>query len=189
MRSEVSEEELNSEIELLQSGDVLRQVVTPCGLDQHKSLRERIFGPMSPEKKIAKATERLQNTLQIEPIKKSDLISITYTSSDPQLAARVLQALGDAYIQKHVDVHTAPGQVKFFDEETERYKKDLSDAETQLKDFSEQPDGVAPQMTRDITLQKLSEFRSSLQQTKAEMASTEQRISTLQKQAGITERA
>jgi len=186
MRSEVSEEELNSEIELLQSGDVLRQVVTTCGLDQHKSIRERIFGPMSPEKKIAKATERLQNTLQIEPIKKSDLISITYTSSDPQLAARVLQALGDAYIQKHVDVHTAPGQVKFFDEETERYKKDLSDAETQLKDFSEQPDGVAPQMTRDITLQKLSEFRSSLQQTKAEMASTEQRISTLQKQAGIT---
>lgn len=186
MRSEVTEEELNSEIELLQSGDVLRQVVTSCGLDQVKSLREVILGPMTPEKRIAKATERLQNTLQIEPIKKSDLISVSYTSPDPQLAARVLRALGDAYIQKHVDVHTAPGQVKFFDEETERYKKDLNDAETQLKVFSEQPDGVAPQMTRDITLQKLSEFRSSLQQTRAEMAATEQRISTLQKQAGIT---
>jgi uncharacterized protein involved in exopolysaccharide biosynthesis len=186
MRSEVTEEELNSEIELLQSGDVLRQVVTSCGLDQAKSLKEYIFGPLTPEKKIAKATERLQNTLLIEPIKKSDLINVTYTSQDPQLAARVLRALGDAYIQKHVDVHTAPGQVKFFDQETERYKKDLNDAETQLKVFSEQPDGVAPQMTRDITLQKLSEFRSSLQQTRAEMASTEQRIKTLQKQAGIT---
>jgi uncharacterized protein involved in exopolysaccharide biosynthesis len=186
MRSEVTEEELNSEIELLQSGDVLRQVVTSCGLDHVKSLREYILGPMTPEKRIARATERLQNALQIEPIKKSDLISVTYTSPDPRLAARVLQALGDAYIQKHVDVHTAPGQVKFFDQETERYKKDLNDAETQLKVFSEQPDGVAPQMTRDITLQKLSEFRSSLQQTRAEMASTEQRINTLQKQAGIT---
>jgi uncharacterized protein involved in exopolysaccharide biosynthesis len=186
VRSEVTEEELNSEIELLQSGDVLRQVVTSCGLDRVKSLREYILGPMTPEKKIAKATERLQNTLQIEPMKKSDLISVTYTSSDPQLAARVLRVLGDAYIQKHVDVHTPPGQVKFFDQETERYKKDLNDAETQLKVFSEQPDGVAPQMTRDITLQKLSEFRSSLQQTRAEMAATEQRISTLQKQAGIT---
>ena len=185
-RSQVTEEELNSEIELLQSGDVLRQVVTSCGLDRVKSLREYILGPMTPEKKIAKATERLQNTLQIEPMKKSDLISVTYTSSDPQLASHVLRALGDAYIQKHVDVHTPPGQVKFFDQETERYKKDLNDAETQLKVFSEQPDGVAPQMTRDITLQKLSEFRSSLQQTRAEMAATEQRISTLQKQAGIT---
>src|SRR6202049_5131975 len=186
VRSEVTEEELNSEIELLQSGDVLRQVVSSCGLDQAKALREYILGPMTPEKKLARATERLQNSLQIEPIKKSNLISVTYTSSDPQLAARVLRALGDAYIQKHVDVHTAPGQVKFFDQETERYKKDLNDAETQLKVFSEQPDGVAPQMTRDITLQKLSEFRSSLQQTRAEMASTEQRINTLQKQSGTT---
>jgi uncharacterized protein involved in exopolysaccharide biosynthesis len=141
---------------------------------------------LSQEKKIAKATERLQNALQIEPMKKSDLISVSYTSEDPQLAARVLRALGDAYIQKHVEVHSQPGQVKFFDEETERYKKDLSDAEAQLKTFSQEPDGVAPQMTRDITLQKLSEFRSSLQQTRAEMASTEQRINTLQKQAGTT---
>lgn len=186
MRAEVTEEELNSEIELLQSGDVLRQVVTSCGLDQHKSLREYFLGSMSPDKRIAKATERLQSTLQIEPIKKSDLISVTYTSPDPQLAARVLRALGDAYIQKHVEVHSQPGQVKFFDEETERYKKDLNDAEAQLKAFSQQPDGVAPQMTRDITLQKLSEFRSSLQQTRAEMASSEQRINTLQKQAGTT---
>jgi uncharacterized protein involved in exopolysaccharide biosynthesis len=186
MRGEVSEEELNSEIELLQSGDVLRQVVTSCGLDQHKSIREHVFGRLSQEKKIAKATERLQNALQIEPMKKSDLISVSYTSEDPQLAARVLRALGDAYIQKHVEVHSQPGQVKFFDEETERYKKDLSDAEAQLKTFSQEPDGVAPQMTRDITLQKLSEFRSSLQQTRAEMASTEQRINTLQKQAGTT---
>jgi uncharacterized protein involved in exopolysaccharide biosynthesis len=186
MRGEVSEEELNSEIELLQSGDVLRQVVTSCGLDQHKSLREYVFGRMSPEKKIAKATERLQKALQIEPMKKSDLISVSYTSEDPQLTARVLRTLGDAYIQKHVEVHSQPGQVKFFDEETERYKKDLSDAEAQLKTFSQEPDGVAPQMTRDITLQKLSEFRSSLQQTRAEMAATEQRISTLQKQSGTT---
>jgi uncharacterized protein involved in exopolysaccharide biosynthesis len=186
MRNEVTEEELNSEIELLQSGDVLRRVVISCGLDQHKSLREYIFGPMSSEKRIAKATARLQDILQIEPIKKSDLISVTYTSTDPQLAAKVLRTLADAYIQKHVDVHSQPGQVKFFDEETERYKKDLNDAEAQLKAFSEQPDGVAPQMTRDITLQKLSEFRSSLQQTRAEMAATEQRIGTLQKQAGTT---
>jgi uncharacterized protein involved in exopolysaccharide biosynthesis len=186
MRNPVTEEELNSEIELLKSEDVLRQVVVSCGLDQRKSLREYVLGPMSPEKKVAKATARLQDALQIEPIKKSDLISVTYSSEDPQVAAHVLQTLGDAYIQKHVAVHTPAGQVKFFDAETERYKKDLSDSEAQLKAFSQQPDGVSPQMTRDITLQKLSEFRSSLQQTRAEMAATDERIRTLQKQAGTT---
>ena len=122
MRNEVTEEELNSEIELLQSEDVLRQVVVSCGLDQRKSLREYVFGIMSPEKRLAKATTRLQDALQIEAIKKSDLISVTYTSQDAQLASRVLRVLGDAYIQKHVAVHTPPGQVQFFDAETDRYK-------------------------------------------------------------------
>lgn len=183
---QVSEEELNSEVGLIQDNDVLRQVVVSCGLDKRKALSEYIFGPASPEKKIAKATSRLAADLQIEPAKKSNLIEVSYTSTDPQLAARVLQVLGDAYIQKHVAVHTPPGQVQFFDQETERYKKNLTDAETQLKQFSEQEDGVAPQVTRELTLQKLSEFRSGLQQTRAEMAGIEQRIRTLEKQAGIT---
>src|SRR5271167_3551509 len=133
MRNEVSEEELNSEIELLQSEDVLRQVVVSCGLDQRKSLSEYVFGLMSPEKRIAKATARLQDALQIEAMKKSDLISVTYTSQDPQLASRVLRTLGDAYIQQHVAVHTPPGQVQFFDVETDRYRKELGNAEAQLK--------------------------------------------------------
>ncbi len=158
---QVSEEELNSEVGLIQDNDVLRQVVVSCGLDKRKAMSEYIFGPASPEKKIAKATSRLAADLQIEPAKKSNLIGVSYTSTDPQLAARVLQVLGDAYIQKHVAVHTPPGQVQFFDEETERYKKNLSDAETQLKQFSEQEDGVAPQVTQGNDSAKIE--RVSLQ--------------------------
>jgi uncharacterized protein involved in exopolysaccharide biosynthesis len=186
IHDEVTEEELNSEVGLLEADDVLRQVVAACGLDQHKTLSEYIFGPASREKRIAKAVARLASDLKIEPEKKSHLIDVSYTSDDPQLAERVLRTLGDAYIQKHVAVHTPPGQVQFFDEETERYKKDLGSAEAELKTFSQQQDGVSPQLTKDITLQKLSEFRSSLQQTRADMAATEQRINTLEKQAGTT---
>ncbi len=186
MNNQVSEEEMNSEIELLQSQDVLRQVVVSCGLDKRKSLREYVLGAMTPDQKISKAVTRLESMLQIEPIKKSNLISVTYTSDNPQLSARVLQTLGDAYIEKHVSVHTPPGQVQFFDQETERYKKNLADAETQLKLFSGEQNGVAPTMSRDIALQKLSEFRGLLQQTNADLASTDERIQTLQKQAGTT---
>jgi uncharacterized protein involved in exopolysaccharide biosynthesis len=184
-RSDVTEEEINSEVGLLQDDDVLRQVVTSCGLDQPKSSWS-IFGQASPEKRTAKAIGRLAAQLQIEPVKKSNLVEVSYTSTDPQLAARVLRVLGDAYIQKHVAVHTPPGQLQFFDQETERYRKNLNDAEQQVKQFSEQDGGVAPQVSRDITLQKLSEFHASLQQTRAEIAGTAERIRTLEKQAGIT---
>jgi uncharacterized protein involved in exopolysaccharide biosynthesis len=182
----VSEEELNSEIELLRSPDVLRQVVVACGLDARKGRLDWLRGNMTPDRKIARATERLGKDLKVETVKKSDLIEVNYTSPDPQTAAQVLRVLADAYMQKHVAVHSPPGQFEFFAQETDRYQKDLTDAEAQLKQFSEQQDGVAPQYSRDITLQKLSEFRASLQQTRQEIAGTGERIKTLEKQAGIT---
>jgi len=182
----VSEEELNSELELLRSPDVLRQVVAACGLDQGKSLLDRVLGSPKPERRIERATNQLSKDLKMELVKKSDLIDVVYTSRDPQQAAQVLRSLADAYMQKHVAVHSPPGQVEFFAQETERYQKNLADAEAQLKQFTQEDDGVAPQLSRDITLQKLSEFHSSLQQTRAEIASTEERIKTLEKQAGIT---
>lgn len=182
----VSEEDLNSEIELLHSQDVLRQVVTACSLDQRRGLRDRVFGTPTPQRRIDRAVARLNKALKIELVKKSDLISVTYTAGDPQSAVQVLKSLTDAYMQKHVQVHSPPGQFEFFEQETERYKNNLADAETQLKQFSDQNDGIAPQVSRDIALQKLSEFRSSLEQTRADIASTEQRIKTLEKQAGVT---
>jgi len=182
----VSEEDLNSEIELLHSPDVLRQVVIACGLDRDKTLWDRVLGSPVPERRLARAADRLNKDLRIEVVKKSDLIDVGYTARDPQEAVRVLKSLTEAYMQKHVAVHSPPGQVEFFAQETERYKKDLSDAEAQMKQFSQQEGGVAPQISRDLTLQKLSEFRSSLQQTRAEIASTEERIRTMERQAGIT---
>ena len=136
--------------------------------------------------RIAKAAKRLQSDLKIEVVRKSNVISVSYTADDPQLAARVLSALGDAYLKKNVAVHRPPGQFEFFDQETQAYGKNLADAEAKLKTFSSQEGGVAPQMARDITLQKLSEFRASLQQTRADIAGTEERIRALEKQAGTT---
>ena len=182
----VTEEDLNSEIELLHSQDVLREVVIACGLDQKPHLRDRVFGTPNPDRRIDRAVALLGKELKIELVKKSNLIDVTYSARDPQAAVQVLKSLTDAYMQKHVAVHSPPGQFEFFAQETERYKQNLADAETQLKQFSDQTDGVAPLVSRDIALQKLSEFRSSLEQTRADIASTEQRIKTLEKQAGIT---
>lgn len=186
MRTPVTEEELNSEIELLQSRDVLRQVVIACGLNSRKSLSEYVLGPATPEVRIEKATDRLQSALDIEPGKKSDPIEVSYTSDSAQLSAHVLQSLAESYIAKHSAVHTPPGQAKFFDKETAEYKNNLADAEAQLKQFSTEQNGVAPTVARDLFLQKLAEFHESLQQTRALLASTGERVRTLQKQAGVT---
>jgi uncharacterized protein involved in exopolysaccharide biosynthesis len=178
MHDDVTEEELNSEVELLEGDDVLRQVVIATGLHSRRSL----FGKSDEASRIAKAIQRLRASLQVEAMKKSNLISVTYSCSDPQLCSNVLKNLNNIYIEKNTDVHRPHGQYKFFEQQAERYKAELNHAETQLKQFATEPGGVSPQLARDNTLQKLSEFKAALDQTRAEMAATEQKIRTLEKQ-------
>ena len=98
----------------------------------------------------------------------------------------MLNKLVNAYVEKHVSIHRPAGQLAFFDEETTRYKHELDQAEGQLESFSQEQGGVAPQVSRDITLQKLNEFAASLESTRAEMSATEKKIANLEQQAGAT---
>ena len=193
IKTDVTEEELNSEVELIKSDDVLRQVVVATGLNHFHGLRSYVDHALgyvglnqTEDQKIAKAAIRLGKELNIQLIKKSNLITVAYSSPDPKLAAKVLLCLDEAYLQKNLAVHHPQGEFQFFDQEAQAYQKNLSDAENQLKAFSDQQGGVSPQLARDITLQKLNEFAANLQQTYADIASTQTRIDSLEKQAGVT---
>jgi len=185
-RDTVSEEEINSEVELIQSDDVLRRVVVECGLDQRRQWTDYLRPQRSLQERVEKALRRLKGDLQVDPVKKTNLIEIGYTSSDAQLSANVLNSLNKFYLDKHMEVNHPPGELGFFEKETADYKKNLSDAEDKLRAFSTEQGGVAPQVQRDLTLQKLNEFNGSLQQTRADIASTEKRIQDLNRQAAST---
>jgi uncharacterized protein involved in exopolysaccharide biosynthesis len=184
VKDEVTEEEQNSEVELLESDDVMRQVAVACGLQKRISLMGKLFGREDEAGKIAKAAQRLRGSLVVEPMKKTNLISVTYSSADPQQAAQVLKVLNEAYIKKHAEVNRPAGQFKFFDQEAERYKQELTDAEGQLSQFAAEKGGVAPLVERDQALARLAEFTATLSSTRAEMAGIEQKIRTLESQSG-----
>jgi uncharacterized protein involved in exopolysaccharide biosynthesis len=185
-RDTVTEEELNSEVELMKSDDVLRKVVATCGLDKRRSISSLFGFGQTPEEKLAKAVVALRSDLQADPIKKTNMISVSYSNDDPKLAAKVLSTLDQVYVEKHVAVERPTGQYQFFEQETEQYKKDLDSAEEKLRDFSEQQHGVAPVVLRDLMLQKLNDFNGTLETTRASILETEKRIGELEKQSGIT---
>src|SRR5271169_6509461 len=90
-RVEVTEEELNSEVELLKDDDVLRRVVEANNLAARDWLRW-----LRPHEKqaarVERAAKKLANRLEVESIKKTNLIAVSYDAPDPQLAAHVLQS-------------------------------------------------------------------------------------------------
>jgi uncharacterized protein involved in exopolysaccharide biosynthesis len=186
VREDVTEEEINSEADLITSEDVLRKAVVDSDLQNKKSTFSFLDFGLNEDAKISKAIEKMRSHLVVEPIKKTNIIQLTYSAHQPKYAAQVLNNLVNAYVEKHVSIHRPAGQLAFFDQETNRYKHELDQAESQLKAFSQGQGGVAPQISRDITLQKLNEFAASLESTRAEMAATEKRIANLENQAGST---
>jgi uncharacterized protein involved in exopolysaccharide biosynthesis len=140
----------------------------------------------SEDDRVAAATIKLRKDLSISPAKGSYVIDVMYQSSDRTRAQAVLKKLLDVYLDKHTSVHRPSGEYEFFNQQAEQYRKGLQEAEERLKGFSTDHSVVAPSMARDLTVQKLAEFRSSLEQTRASVAETEQRIRDLKAQAAST---
>jgi len=182
----VSEEETNSEVQLIESSDLLERVVVACGLDKIKPPFWSSWIPTDPALRIPEAVRKLKEALAVEVVRKTNLIEVTYVSTDPQLAARVLNTLGDLYLEKHVAVNRFPGQLDFFDRQAERYHKSLEDTEARLVTFAHDKGTVAAESERDILLEKVNDLEATQVQNQAAIASQVQRIQALEKQRAST---
>jgi uncharacterized protein involved in exopolysaccharide biosynthesis len=194
---DVTEEELNSEVELLRSRELLEKVVLSCNLQE--LLSHNFWNRLVPaiairnsgdgqgdEKKISKSVLDLENKLQIEPLKKTDLIQVTYDSPDPQLSARVLRTLGNLYLEKTVQVHRPPGAFEFFQAESQHYDQELQKAVAQLTKFDREKGVADPQLEKQIALQKLSEFEATFNATQVAIKETEKRARVVEDQLAST---
>ncbi len=179
VQEEISETEINSEVELLNSHDVLRKVVLASGFTPARDSWLSRIKPVSDEVAIEKATNQLAAHLQIEPVRKTNLISVGLESSDPRWAARVLNSLAAVYLEKHLEVHRSNGEFTFFDKQTEELRRGLTSTESKLTDLSKTNGVISAQVQLGLTLHKASELEASLTQTEAAILETERRIQTL----------
>jgi uncharacterized protein involved in exopolysaccharide biosynthesis len=184
---DVTEQDVNSEVELLKSRDLLEKVAVSSGLTQSQRpglkalLRKWVMRSAEPDEglRTSRATEELDRSLRVEPLKKTKLIKVTYSGTDPQQAAMVLHNLLRLYLEKHLEVHRVPGALDFFQSQTEQYRQGLSESEAKMAQFATKG-SVAPDVERELVLRKLNDFESDLRQTRAAIASTENRIITLE---------
>jgi uncharacterized protein involved in exopolysaccharide biosynthesis len=195
---EVTEDELNSEVELLKSRDLLEKVVVANGLDvatsnhfwnrmfSHSAKTSAGQGASDAQKKISLAVQELETKLDVAPLRSTDLIQVTYSSRDPELAARVLRSLGDFYLEKTVAVHRPPGAFEFFQTETQHYDQQLQEAQGQLAKFDHDKGVADPEMEKQISLQKMAEFQATLSSTQVAIKETEKRSRAVEEQLATT---
>ena len=184
--NDVSENQINSEIELLTSEDLLKQIVTECGLyHAGQSISAKLGlkeATRSPAVQVEEATRKLAKDLVITPVKKANLIEIKYTSGSAEQAANVLRKLQDLYLDKHLKLHRTPGTYEFFKGQAERHEDQLQSAEKELSGFQQSMNVVSLTQQKDQTVQKLTEAKSKLLETETFLREVNDRIAKGQQQ-------
>ncbi len=177
-RVEVTEEELNSEVELLKDDDVLRRVAEVNNLAAHDWLRW--LRPHEQQAaRVERAAKRLGNRLKVESIKKTNLIAVSYDAADPQMAAQVMRSVASVYLEKHTEVHRPAGQLHFFDQQTGESRQQLEEAKQKLVAFTSEHSVVMAAQQRDLVLQRLDAEEAIYKQTQVQISETAKRVQEL----------
>ena len=171
--AETTEADIATEVELLGSRELLREVVLGAHL-----------APANSEAAIDKAIARLAMKLKISPVLRSDMIQVKYSSHDPQLTALVLRTLSDAYMERHLQLHSNPASYDFFTQQADFYARQLQQAHDKLLAFQEKTKIVLLPEQKDIVLKKLLDLQSSIHDAEATRIETEKRMRDLRTQIG-----
>jgi uncharacterized protein involved in exopolysaccharide biosynthesis len=178
-RVEVSEEDLNSEVALLQDESLLRKVVEANGLERSGLLGWFGLGTNDHAHRVARGVRTLAQCVRVEPVRKTKLIAVQYDAADPARAAAVLKSLASLYVEMHAEVHRPGGQFPFFAQQSSESRQRLESAENRLMEFTQNEGVVAGTIERDAALQRASELESGYRQTRVARAETEKRIGAL----------
>ncbi len=132
LEREVTETQVNSEIEILRSHDVMDQVADPdwekLKPEQRDDAAKKIH-----EGRIAAFDKRLIT----EPVRKTNVISVTLRAGSAEEAHDALQKLSDAYLAQHRRMQRPAGASEFFAAEAERYRKAWDEASARQVEFQQ----------------------------------------------------
>ncbi len=184
--SEVTETEVNSEMELLKSHDILEAIVR-----DHKLYLpfETIKSAQPSRKSIERAGLKLQKALTITALRKTNIIDVTYRDADPDLAVAILHDLGDRYLTSHLAVHSAPGTDKFFAEQVENFGARLIRARAALAAFHQQRHLFSMPQQQAAVLERFQSVDSQLKDVDAQLGEEQSRLAENAHQlAGTPER-
>ncbi len=190
------EEQLNSEIEILNSTSLAMAVVKALGpttIYKGLNTEPRVsLASLVPREKSARlsladmAVLRLEKGLTIDAVKKSNVIEVSYKNQDPNVAARVTNTLVSLYLDRHLHAYKSPESYSFFEQQSRLLKGKLAAAEEALQRFKTENNLSSFEEELSILLNEQGSLRDSLNQTLSRRAETESRVDQLRLQMART---
>jgi len=135
-----------TQIQLIQSKTLARRVIDQLNIaakDTPTSLTAKVKQLFGAKPKVeGQNTDQIEllflDNLTVQPISNSQLLSISYESSDPKLAADINNAVADTFVRQNLErrFDTASSYKDYVSENIEVTRKSLEVAENKLNDYA-----------------------------------------------------
>ena len=154
----ISDAYLETQYKILKSENVARRVIDELGIDQlpeFKPPARSWFSTAKPEPPPAAATDlngdtgkdpdaysevlkKFDDRLNVDPVKRSRLVEISFESTDPALAARVVNSLASNYIEENLEARFQASEKAsdWLSQQLMRMKAKLEKSEDELQKYS-----------------------------------------------------
>ena len=169
-------EQVNSEIEILKSSELARQVV-----ERMAAAGTPIFGA-DTDMSIDEQVGVLRGMLSVGPAPQSNVIAIELFARNPQKGQEILTTVIATYLDRHAQVHGANGAAEFFDHELARQRDRVQQAEAKLADFVERERIVVPEDQIRWAVKDAIRYRDVLRTQTNKISVAERNLEIMKKQ-------
>lgn len=170
--SGVSEADAQAEIELLKSRELYEEAGKQAGLIEAKA----------KPKEAALAVAALEQALKIGQVGKTNIISVKFHATTPEVAAAVPNALAEFYLRKHIELHSNDEAARFFGDQTGIYQRQLEAAQTALQRFRQTGDVTLLNEQKQAYLRRATDLEAAMQEAESGLRDAEQRVVLLGRQ-------
>lgn len=150
--------------DIIRSMKVALEVVELLGMEEDPAARAEFQRSDTTATMRDWLASRLMTNLQVEPMRDSRVMNISYQSTDPDQAARVADAFAQSYIATTLELSVEPARrnAAWFDEQLQVLRTRLEDAEARLTGFQQEKGIVALDERLDTETSRLNELSNSL---------------------------
>lgn len=178
----LNEAVVNSEVHVVQSRELLEQVVRGLALARAGGNVMNIANAADDREAISERAIRIRNRLKVTPIRNSNVIQISFGSGDPSQAAQVVNRIIDEYLAFHAIVHSQQGLTGFYEEQNAILMQSLRRAEESLGEYAGREGIVAPEAEILAAVGSVSALETELRERTASIAGTEEELRVVREQ-------
>ena len=167
---------LDTEAEVLRSVPLIEKTINDPELQLKNSEGEKL------------SVDAFLANLKVGSIVATDILEVSYTSKNPEEAAKVVNILIKNYLDNNLVVNQAEAvsAKEFLEGQLPKVQASLKKTETEIRQLKESNEFIAPDEDTRVLIEGLRELQAEISKAQGEMASANSRANYIRNKLGLT---